>query len=80
MFSVEKRERDSSQGFPPNQPYYVSIQGSAKVIFERLKQVMDAIISPTQSVFIEGMQILDQILIANEAIEDYRAKRKKVGF
>lgn len=49
----------------------------AKVLSERLKQVMDAIISPTQSAFIEGRQILDPILIANEAVEDYRAKRKK---
>ena len=49
----------------------------AKVLSERLKQVMDAIISPTQSAFIEGRQILDPILIANEAVEDYREKRKK---
>ncbi|KAA0031516.1 Transposon TX1 uncharacterized [Cucumis melo var. makuwa] len=38
---------------------------------------MDSIISPFQSAFIEGRQILDPILIANEAMEDYKAKKKK---
>lgn len=33
----------------------------AKVLVERLKQVMDAIISPFQSAFIEGRQILDPL-------------------
>ena len=48
----------------------------AKVLAERLKSVMDSIISPYQSAFIEGRQKLDPILIANEAVEDYRAKKK----
>lgn len=43
------------------------------------KQVMNAIISPFQSVFIEGRQILDLVLIADGAVEDYRAKRKRAG-
>ena len=51
----------------------------AKVLVERLKSVMDSIISPYQSAFIEGRQKLDPILIANEAVEDYRAKKKRVG-
>ena len=53
----------------------------AKVLSECLKHVMDAIISPTQSAFIKGRQILDPILIAYEAVvEDYRENGKKVGF
>ena len=52
----------------------------AKVLPECLKQVKDAIISPTQSAFIEGRQILDPILIANEAVEDYRQNGKRAGF
>ncbi|TYK31266.1 hypothetical protein E5676_scaffold455G005560 [Cucumis melo var. makuwa] len=47
---AEKRECNSSQGFPPNQSHYLNIQ---------------------------GRQILDPILIANEAVEDYREKLKK---
>ena len=49
----------------------------AKVLADRLKGVMDSIISPFQSAFIEGRQVLDPILIANEVVEDYQAKGKK---
>lgn len=48
-----------------------------KVIAERLKKVMPCIIAPSQSAFIEGRQVLDPILVANEVVEDYRAKKKK---
>ena len=52
----------------------------AKVLAKRLKQVMNAIISPFQSAFIERRQILDPVLIANEVVEDYKAKQKRAGF
>ncbi|KAA0068198.1 hypothetical protein E5676_scaffold392G00980 [Cucumis melo var. makuwa] len=38
---------------------------------------MPSIIAPTQSTFIEGRQTMDPIFIANEVVEDYRAKKKK---
>ena len=38
---------------------------------------MPSIIAPMQSAFIGGRQIIDLMLIANEVVEDYRAKKKK---
>lgn len=47
------------------------------MLADRLQLVMDSIINPFQSTFIEGWQILDPILIANKVVEDYCAKKKR---
>ena len=41
----------------------------AKVIAERLKQLLPDIISKNQLAFVRGRQITDVILIANEAVD-----------
>ncbi|WKA01615.1 hypothetical protein VitviT2T_019886 [Vitis vinifera] len=50
----------------------------AKVLANRLKKVVGKVVSSTQNAFVEGRQILDAALIANEAI-DSLLKRNESG-
>ena len=50
----------------------------AKVLANRLKKVMNGLVNPAQNAFVEGRQILDVSLIANEVIDSMQ-KRKERG-
>ena len=50
----------------------------AKVLANRLKKVMNGLVNPAQNAFVEGRQILDASLIANEVIDSMQ-KRKERG-
>lgn len=51
----------------------------AKVLSRRIKKVIGLLVSDTQCAFIEGQQIFDGILIANELIHSIRSKGRKRG-
>ncbi|GKV49682.1 hypothetical protein SLEP1_g56420 [Rubroshorea leprosula] len=51
----------------------------AKVLANRLKDVMPGIISETQSAFVGGRQLVDSVLVLNEVVDEVR-KRKQPAF
>jgi hypothetical protein len=50
----------------------------AKVLVNRLKSVINKVISDTQSAFVEGRQILDDIVIANEVVNNAKKRKKEL--
>ncbi|RVW77589.1 hypothetical protein CK203_043023 [Vitis vinifera] len=57
------------KGFRPISLVGILYKLLAKVLANRLKKVMGKIVSKSQNTFVEGRQILDASLIANEAID-----------
>ena len=76
----KKEEAHDFKDFRP-----ISLVGSlyklvANVLANRLKKVMSRLVNKAQNAFVEGKQILDASLIANEAIDSMVRKRKRVFY
>jgi len=50
----------------------------SKVLANRLRMVIGRVISETQTAFVKDIQILDGILIANEAVDEARKMKKEL--
>jgi hypothetical protein len=50
----------------------------AKVLENRLRQVVGSVVSEVQSAFVKERQILDGILVANEVVDDARRNQKEL--
>jgi hypothetical protein len=50
----------------------------SKVLANRLRMVIRRVISETQSTFVKERQILDDILIANEVVDEARKSNKEL--
>jgi len=72
---------ESSQKLNEFQP--ISLVGSmykilVKVLANRLKMVIESVISETQTTFVKDRQILDGVLIANEVVDETRKLKKEL--
>ena len=61
----------------------ISLVGSlykilAKVLANKLRQVIDSVVSDVQSAFVKNRQIIDGILIANEVVDEARKSKKEL--
>jgi len=58
----------------------VSYKAITKSIANHLKQVLPKLIAPTQSSFVPGRQISDNIIIAQDMLHTMRRKQGQVGY
>jgi len=56
----------------------VYVQGAANILANRLRAVIGSVVSDSQSAFVKGKQILDGILVANEAVDEARRLKKEM--
>jgi len=49
----------------------------SKILCSRLKRVLDKVIDPGKSAFLEGRGLLDSVVVANETLEEVKRNKKE---
>lgn len=68
---------EDAKGFRPISLCNVIYKIIASLMAKRLKPLLDSLISPEQTSFVEGRQILDGLVVTQEVIHSLKAKKQK---
>lgn len=70
-------QADQADGFRPISLCNVIYKIVASIVAQRLKLILPSIISPEKTGFVEGRQILDGLVVAQEVIHTLKTKKEK---
>lgn len=80
LLLIPKTNRpETIKQFRPLSLCNVTFQLVTKVLVNRLKELLKTVISPTQSSFVPGMQIIDNVVICQEMVHSLWHKRGRKG-
>ena len=81
MLISKKKQLISPKNYRPISLCNVNYKIISKVLANRLKKLLPEIIDESQSAFVKGRMIFDNIMVAHETVHSMQKKRKgKIGY